>query len=318
MSFLQLALQVGLGFVVTVLIYIITLWFMQNDRLVFDARRTVNTPIRVKVIDGYVEAQAFNKKRFNTVYVNNSTYLPIRRSVNRYGGAQFTYQFWLYVERPHALPANFPLFLKGDNTEYAYTKSEVAGIVTTQFGDAVTSSTSSGTQRMRPVVCPMVMLGSGINDLVVRFNSTQRLDHDVVIASQENPDDTQRHNITSLQPGRWMLYTISFVDNIPLSDFENGVLVRTYINDVLYQVNKLPNVALRQNDGDLHVLPEPPAGNVGAFRISNLIYYNYAVTDTDVIRTFRSGPNLREHQASKVDSNVLDASAYNKLDIYNL
>lgn len=320
---MQILLQIVAGIVIVFFVYIMAVWVMRSDKLIINSKYFQHHPIKVKIIDGFIDAKIYNKKTYNTVYTQNSRYLPIRKSVNRMGGAQFTYQFWLFVDRPYGLlprrtsipdglqaNENYILFCKGDVRKYDFKQNTYVG----------TGRTTEDIKNDRIVMAPMVLFGDKENDLIVRFNSTQMIHHDVLIESKENSDTTKRHNLTSMQSGRWVLYTITFMDNIPLSDFENGLVVKTYINDTLYNVDKFPHVSIRQNDGDFHILPQgtPPNTDAAGLRVSDLSYHNYAIMDSEIVRTYKKGPNLDPHyENNEKNEGVLVASAYNKLDIYN-
>lgn len=322
MNILDFISQAAIGLVIVLIVYSISVWIMRTDRLIINSKFYQNVPIRVKVLNGYIEANGYNQKTYNTVYPENPTYLPIRRSVNRMGGAQFTYQFWMYADNPFKLlPAQqdnsepIVLFLKGDSRKYNFIEQRcVTGADCTGTGTPIFERTA---------ICPSVMIGTNpvnprTHDLIIRFNSTHKLHQEVIIRSKRHDDNTMRHNLTSLQPGRWMLYTITFMDNLPISDFENGLVVKTYINDTVYQIDKFPNISVRQNDGDFHVLPTGAPNATAGLRLADLAYHNYALRDADIAHIYKRGAPTSPHvEGNSTTEEVADMSAYNKLDIYN-
>lgn len=305
---LSLVLQIGVALVVVLFIFFTTIWVMDSDQVFINSKFNQAKKLKVHILNGYVSAFEYNRRQFNTVYQEHPMFLPIRRSVNRMGGAQFTYYFWVYVERTYALTSQksgtfrkYSLFVKGDPKRYT-----------------IQSIGAEKVNEERYVVCPEVTFGDEENDMHIFFNTTKKLREKVSIKSDAAEDSVMRHNVTSLQPKKWVMYTVVFNDNMPLNDFENGLIVKCYVNDILYLTEKLPNVSVKQNNGDFCLLPDGAPHADAGLKISDLTYCNYALHDAEVANTFRKGPNLNMHvDAKSYTEEVLDLSAYNKLDIYN-
>jgi hypothetical protein len=68
---------------------------------------------------------------------------------------------------------------------------------------------------------------------------------------------------------------------------ENGIRFTFYINDIPFQSNSgstdliLRNNFIKQNDGDLFILPNHDTKN-DILTMSDIKYFNYAKTDSDV------------------------------------
>ena len=111
--------------------------------------------------------------------------------------------------------------------------------------------------------------------------------------------------------------TIVFEDNIPINDFENGILVRVYLNDTLYQIEKIAST-LRQNRGDLELFPD---GAIHNCKIANMKYYNYALSDAEIKNDTSSRPDIEKTASSTTKKNdqhqSFDTVAKNHLDVYN-
>jgi hypothetical protein len=313
-DFVSFILQTVVALVVILFLWFITIWIMESDKIFVNSKYNQDKKLKVHVLNGYVSASTFDTKSYNTMYQEHPRFLPIKRSVNRRGGAQFTYYFWMYVDNPvYLLPRTredpeYTLFIKGDHKSYPYSKVDEVDSTTTNFTD-------------KYVMCPQVSYGRETNDLEITFNSTRQLKHKIKLESKEDADSAMRHNLTSLQPKKWMLYTIIFNDNMPLNEFENGLLVRIFVNDILYQTEKLSGVSIIQNNGDFTLFPDynkQPSIEKAGLKLSDLTYCNYAMGENEVVSLFRSGPTLSEHMDStSFVEEVLDLSSYNKLDIYN-
>ena len=130
-------------------------------------------------------------------------------------------------------------------------------------------------------------------------------------------DSAYRNNLMSTLDNTWHMITISFEDNIPINDFENGIQVRFWINDVLYKTSRFAS-ALKQNQGDLHLFPNStPIQNV---KISNLKYFNYVLGESEIRSMSLAGASTSASASymSSSSSKPPVLSDYNKLDIYNL
>lgn len=266
---------------------------------------------RTRVLDGVINADAYNKKSWNTTNAGAPSFLPMMRSYNRHGGAQFSYSVWIYVDRLQGLGAElYPLFLRGDTREYQYRRALV------NPGDPVNFDVIPKL-RGRTTVCPQVSLGSD-GAIVLTFNTTTDLFQRVSVQPVSSQDSATRTNLPSIIPKRWVLLTAVFQDNVPLGDFENGLNVRVYINDFVYREDQFPKTALVQNDGAFSLLPDgaPPSGT--GLRLSDLSYHNHALTDSDVGRLYARGPSLHEHRVEgKKPEDILLTSAFNSTDIFN-
>jgi hypothetical protein len=110
------------------------------------------------------------------------------------------------------------------------------------------------------------------------------------------------------------LITIVFEDNIPINDFENGLSVKFYINEQLYNSATYPTM-LKQNNGDLYLFPE---GSLNKTMFSIMQYFNYALGTKEIQASYRQGPSSRS--TSSVTTSFISPmmlSDKNHLDIYN-
>ena len=306
MSALFTALQVVLALVSVYFLYRLALWILFTDRIVTNDKGLVSEfASTVKLVDGVVDLKTTNNISYNTGNRTSDNYALMPVSVNRKGGAQFSYSFWLYATDVHAaMPPDgeLVLFLKGINDKFAINKG--------------TSQVTGGTR----IVCPRVYLKSmdhGRPQLCIDYNVLRTPVHQTfVVDPVRNPDDTKRHNLMSLLPNNWVMITIVFMDNVPSQDFEDGMLIKVYVNDLLYDTKVDAKTGVRQNAGNFYVAPNAKAGT--STRLSDLVYCNYAMSDADIVRRYTRGPNLKAYAPNiQRNNNTLQLSEYNKLDIYN-
>jgi len=313
--------QVGVGVLVIYLIYLVALAVMKQDSIVKSPRDSVhkNSPKEsTLVLDGYESSSRLAKRSFNTVNPHVPNFASIVRSYNRVGGAQFTYSFWLHVQgvgSSHPGVRGKDIILRGDDREYTYEKLEPS-VDPLANGDDAVEVTETVTDKT--IKCPRIRFGDSVDDIVVEFNTHDDINHRVSLAAQEQRNDpTIRHNLMSLMQNKWVLLTFTFEDNVPVNDFENGIVLRMFINDVLYYTHRVSS-ALKHNYGDLHMFP---SGEIPGCSIANLKYYNYALGVAEVKGLFEKGRPKHRATLQGVSENVGEPvylSEYNKLDLHNL
>ncbi len=309
-------IQVIAGLVVVYIIYVLALLAIKADKLMIDEQLDQAIKREINVINGVLNAGEnasmgkFNQ--WNTTLPFSMNYLPIRPSVNIKGGAQFTYTFWIYVGDP-ANALNKVILLKGDKESYTFQVSQNTLDINTR---QLKPMGNIQTVRDRVVMCPMISFGDEEMEFKVTFNTFHKIHETLYVKKIRDENNMYRNNIMSLFSRQWMHISVVFEDNVPINDFENGISVKFYINDVLYQSGTYAST-LRQNNGDLYLFPDEVA--IKDCKLSNLRYYNYALSDMDVRKLAASQPNLTPAASSSQSSSIslLQLSDYNRMDIFN-
>jgi hypothetical protein len=330
------AVQIIVGIVIAILIYLVSLWILRRDQLVADPSTLATPKQRVMILDGYAEASVISGTQWSTVNPQSQNYVLLDRSYNRKGGAQYTYSLWVQIRDTSVINGQ-TLFMRGDPTLYNWTK-KVGTNPPTPFNDVLVKS-------------PRVRFGKSFDDgLVVEFNTlddpqggnvfiTPNPDPIPVAGQSPAPlttyDETMRKNAFNLIRDRWAMLTFTFEDGVAINEFENGIVVRFYLNDVLYKSQGVKG-ALKQNSGDVYLLPaianDPNYGgpNQQSYTagqgpdaltnstVGNLTYYNYALGLGQVRDLFTRGPpkNPATFGVGPIGE-ALYLSEYNKLDVYN-
>ena len=303
--------QIAVGLLLVYAVYGMSLVIVKKDKLFVDSRYNFNSREATKIVDGYIEAPIISNRVFNTINPAADSFVNMPRSFNRKGGAQFSYSFWLFLD--DTSPENIrhkTILLRGDPKSYSYTATKPGRTTGVQRSDVL-------------VQCPLIGFGPTYDTFLVRFNTH---DDPATTMRIQAPQDTRGrgHNLLKLIDRRWVLLTFSFEDNIAVTDFEDGIMVRFYVNDILYHSHRVRST-LRQNDGELVLFPpSADSGEEGSVlkgaRIGNLTYFNYALTAASVREIFEQGPP--KHFAADLagrsqTGEPLHISLYNKMDIYN-
>jgi hypothetical protein len=296
---ISIVIQAVVAFLIFVALNNIAILIMKREEIIDDPAKLVQLPLFV----GWVETKGFADKQFNTYnrFATNYRKLPV--SVNKFGGAQFTYTMWVkFDDISSENLSNKVLLLRGDKKKYPFSVT-VNGEITNKNDYLVKS--------------PLIKFGTSANELIVEFNTTKNMNERVVISAVSSPDETQRHNVFSLIPSKWMLMSFVFEDNRRWDDPEDGVLFRFYLNDILYYTYRTKG-ALRLNQGDLNILP---ASSISSGFLSDLTYYNYALNVNDIREVLQKGrTNIRYNEMDNDPgfNQPLYLSQYNKLEINNL
>lgn len=301
-SFSNIIIQIVAGVIIVYAIYLISLVAVKADKLGIDSKFDTNKKQKVVIIDGYADSSVYagNFGTINTAVPTLYNYVPVRPSVNLKGGAQFTYSIWLYVRSSGENYANKCIFLKGDKRKYDYTLQDTKGQIK-NINDRI-------------AFCPMFCFGNNPMEFKVYFNTIHKIKEMMEVRKLSADNTVFRRNLLNLFNDKWVMITITFEDNIPINDFENGLMVKFYVNDTLYQTNRY-NSTLKQNNGSLYMFPD---GTIDSCRLSNFVYYNYAASDKEIRDMANFGPSTKPvEMVTKSFISPMMLSDYNRLDIYN-
>ena len=291
--------QVAVALVVFAILNNAAIKIMKLESLVDDPTKLVKTVL----FKGWVETNGFTNKQYNTHNVFSTNYQKLPHSMNKMGGAQFSYTLWVKLNDLSASNvADKVLFLHGDKNRYAYTTS-VGNLTQNHVGNVVK--------------CPLVKFGDSADTLMVEFNTTTEVSATAEISKVKSFDETIRHNVFSLMPGKWVLFTFTFEDDRRYGEHEDGVVFKFYVNDILYHTQRYAG-ALRLNQGDLSILPTVA---IADGYLADLTYYNYALELDAIKNVVRAGPSKIRYNDLAGDPSFnqpLYLSQYNKLEIANL
>ena len=208
--------------------------------------------------------------------------IPILRSNNQYGGLEFSYSFWIFV--------NDPTYNPSIDYKHVFNK-----------GSPPNSEGEGGSGLFGPNNAPGVYLFTGkknVNtNLLDRYPLLGMLVRLNVFHNNESP--------------KKQYYDDIYVDAIPIKKWVNVIIRVTtqnicdiYINGNLSKRHKLSNI-VKQNYDDLYV------NYNGGFsgNLSNLKYYNYAIGTLEIDSLNTSGPSLVLSKTSNIEKSA-NASQY--------
>lgn len=274
---------------------------------------------KTMIISGVINAHSGSDQSFTTYDKTSENYRALPKSVNRFGGAQFSVSWWMLFKGAisDSQVRGKTLFLRGDKKKYSPKFRPHGESVEKPYFTAAPAPD----YKDHVVACPKIAFPSGekcANKLVVSVNTDRKLVQEFHIGTDAMELDMQK-NALSLLPNSWVMLTFVFEDAYDLSNFEKGIRMRFFLNDTLYSEQTAPG-SLRLNSGPVHVLPgetKETAGIVDAF-LSDIKHFNWALTPKEVSALHRLGFNDDRADDAVTAARKLHLNPRNDIDISNL
>ena len=193
------------------------------------------------------------------------------RSNNKTGGIEFTWSTWLWVDSIGTEKKHYHIFNKGNDIYHAASTNDNAGVATVNNGPGLYLGVDN-------TPGSMISTNSLVFYLDVEKNNTQ---------ISQDPISLE---ITNIPLKKWFHVVYRF-QNYSIDCYVNGVLAKSE-----FFQDKIP----KQNYDNVHI------GKNGGFsgKLSNLRYYDYALSAFDINAITNYGPNLNAN-ANEIQSNSI-------------
>jgi len=334
-------LQIVMAIAIVVILFVIA-FMIFNMELASSIRQagklTTSTPIFTGIKDLYKS----NNETYNTTNQYDISFVNVSPSINQASGAEFTYNFWLYLDNEQYPPPqnnvvvtpdsgltndDLILFLHGDRNVYNYNSL------------CYTNNRSKKDDIM--IKCPLVKLQRSLNVLVVEFNtanSVEAVHEQSRNTCNESSKDWNavnsyklgisgfREDGTNNYNKKWFMVTVIIQDTSPTDPLplRNKVRCRILVNGVTELDryvdgglnNTIPSL-LRRNNGNFYVGPICRFGNnqttlqpKGERQVcmADLTYFNHALGSEEVKNMYDAGFARRyASTAGDNDSSFLDS-----------
>jgi hypothetical protein len=294
----------------------------------------------IKILDGIYDFKS-GQNKYETNNEAESSYLDINPSINQEGGAEYSYNFWLYVDKKtlntsygtesNELRKDIILFLKGEKKLY-YSESNK------NCSNRLPTNTENYNIMIKN---PLVRLSPDGEEIVVEYNNIYNPDSyqnrsnylvkcneiDASSWMDKNKNLIGIYNMKFDQ--RWCMITIVMKEISDTANIlmKNRASCRMYINGLNVLNRKLEtyyngtsySATFKNNKSPLYVNP-----NFGEFKttfqniyannkittkeviqMADLKYYNYALTEQEIAQLYSNGFSKKE--AAPPPANV-DAS----------
>ena len=242
---------------------------------------------------------------FNTYDKNSLSYKDLSPSINQQGGAEYSYNFWLYIDKGKLnLTKDAVLFLRGSKQLIPYISNTNCEIV--RQGKYIL------------VKNPMIRLKDDGSALVIEYNTLTNPD-----AYRENGVNTIDCSGTwhdknrgtlgihtmddNVYNKKWFMFTLILKEINPEDDilYKNKTSCKIYINgiNILDRVVESPydgsygSAAMKHNRGPLYINPGDiitaniPATNQVSEKqtllMANMSYYNYSLSEAEIVDLFK-------------------------------
>jgi hypothetical protein len=307
--------QVNAAIAIGMIMQGVVSWFTkESDKRISDH---IDSKQSTYIVSGTINALSGANASFTTYDKSSNNYRHLPKSVNRFGGAQFSVSMWLYIKGAvsDAQVSGKTLFMRGDKVKYAPMFSP--------DGETAKQAYFPGKDKNMDyaIVCPRIHFPTGqncSNKLLVDLNTDRQLIQRFQIGSDDIDLDL-RKNLLSAAPNSWTMITITVEDAYDLSNFEKGIRVRAFIQDTLYTEQTAPG-SLRMNTGPAHILPgtnSETGGITNAF-MSDIVWHNWALSPAEVSRLYSMGHNNERAEDDATTARTLHLNTRMKIDVSNV
>lgn len=264
----------------SILFFVVTPWVFSdlNEYRLKKSTKTFSKKESIILVDGICDFG--NSNTINTSNNFKKNYVDIPPSVNKEGGTEFSYTFWLKLDS--ALGSDVVLFTKG-------IKPPTVGSLKDKFSKIYDKTGKVVDDNENFIKCPMVKAST--QNLTVSFNTAKKIHNEVKFYID---DDNKNLLISSENNPRWFLFTITFKEGDYETDYgmnTKGVLVNLYVNEQHVQNKFIENDTINLNKGNMYIFPDTTPSGVAGCQIGNINYYNWNLNSFEVKSVFTKGIN---------------------------
>ena len=305
---LSILLQIILAIVLVLILLLIAY-------LVFE-KETVYNSISLKrvttVFDGIIDFSNIQAS-YDTLNKYASSYRNLSPSVNQNGGAEYSYNFWIYMDKNKLVSdvksSDIVLFLRGNKKVYKYTN------------DANCQLSNIGKYIL--VKNPLVRIKSDGSALIVEYNTLTNPDSyrengkNKINCNTKDWNDKNKgllgiYNMdNSIFDKKWFMISIILKEITPTDDIfnKNKTSCKIYINGInmLERIVESPyngstegSTTMKHNSAPLYVNPGDIFGDTpdrnpispelsSTLMLADLKYYNYELTEKELSSLYSSG-----------------------------
>jgi len=323
--------QVVIGIIICIIAFLSTAYFFQTNSNIYSLSENDyvgGQTYTVPVITGVLPL-SHNELVISTKNPRMAEYLPLPKSINLDGGAQYSYSFWLNRTGLTSDKVDGKvLFVRGLVKK---ARVMVPGSTAASGGMKVlTNNYNIKSSSLQTVVKqPLVRFMSTtdnmdspdpnktpINNLIVEMNTLNN--PNIVVNIDPN---VSGNGILSSTLNNWIMITFTFQDMVDMYSKPNGVLFRAYVNDTEVMHNTISADAMRLNDGPIYILPQMNAADTGDSRqalsgnLADITYYNFALEQEDIKQIYAKSFNENSFQTPSSRNSTGQANQYYRLSL---
>ena len=318
-------IQVFLGIFI-ILILLLIAFMVYNYEKIDSLKSSNNIRKKIPIFKGIYDFASHSDVVYNTYANTSSSFRDLVPSINQKGGAEYTYNFWIKIDRTNLINANpskddILLFLRGSKIQLPYenTKGTGTNCLLQQKGKYIL------------VKNPLIRMKNDGTSIIVEYNTVShpdsyRSDGTSLIKCENGEWDDRNGGLlgiydmnSSEYDNKWFMFTLVLREITPENDILNKfkTLCKIYLNGINMlereveapfngSSDKTPgSAAMKHNRAPLYVNPgnllskNPQSENNKIFnnnnssplQISDLYYFNYALIDEEIKSLFNNGFN---------------------------
>lgn len=278
----------------------------------------------IPIFTGYLDLKDNKDKEFDTFNQFSTNYLNLSPSVNQNGGAEYTYNFWLWKNGDEICSSNYKvLFFRGSKNKIPYTTENCL------------SSTNSTPYIL--VKNPLVRISKDGKKIIIEYNTITKPDAFGNSTAECNRDTGNKrmlgiYDLSDNYDKQFIMITVVLKEISSEDDIfnKNVTNCKLYLNSVLvldkntYDTNTsdgttIPTV-MKHNYGKFYFNPTNIIGNDSVDDDKNLLmadltYYNYAIEPSKIEELFNKGFTNKEGSFIKTSDTENSYLKGNKFDI---
>jgi hypothetical protein len=310
-------IQVIMALILLIILAIIaySIYNKEIQTTLYNMTKSIIIKKRTNIFQGVMPINENTQPVFNTSDPSNGSYRNLGSSINQKGGAEYTYNFWLYNSKDTNGDMNknkvIPLFLKGNDKMSKYTSDKNCLAKEKWF------------MIKNPLVLLVMNEDSKFDAIITEFNSITHPDAFYLNSETPNCTDKINNNFLNNHLGiygiskrndlddKWIMITIIVQETNPSTDilFRNKANIKMYLNG-FEQLNKETEVhyngtsdnsgstAMKNNAGNIYINPISKASDNTdivtenediKIQFADLTYFNYVLTTSEIINLHKAG-----------------------------
>lgn len=307
--FLSYLIQVAIAIVLLIMLLFIA-YLVFNYENVLNIKNANTLKREVMIFDGIMDFST-TQWSFNTYNKALASFKDLTPSINQNGGAEYSYNFWIYMNKDNLSnisSSDLVLLLRGSKIKIPY------------FNNTNCEIFNKGSYIM--VKNPLIRIKADGSAIIVEYNTITNPDayrehgNNVINCSSGSWYDRNKgllgiYNLDNyVYNKKWFMFTVVLREITPENDilYKNRTSCKMYINgiNVLDRIVESPyngsygSSVMKHNRAPLYVNPGDiysKSGNDGenpfktqnsnsSLLMANLTYFNYALTDVDIMGLF--------------------------------
>jgi hypothetical protein len=301
-----------------------------NNESVSALKNYNNVKKETTVFKGVFDFKSMQDGFYDTQDKSSASYVDLKPSINQAGGAEYTYNFWLYRDSEKLKNAtitaeDIALILRGSKRKIHYNSDS-------------TCLLKNDNDKYVLVKNPLIRMKKDGTSIIVEYNTVTFPDAfheggktEIGVECSGGWFDRNKgllgiYNIDSTYDKKWFMVTVILQEINPNNDilYKNKTTCKMYINGILmldrivespYDSLATSSAAMRHNKGPLYINPkkiyndDDTITTDSSLMMADLTYFNYAVGPDEIELLYKKGFTKGSATIPSISNN--DPALYN-------